>query len=483
MSRPACLLLLVLGASLLAPVWVVRFVPVVDFPNHLARAFVLAHLNDPAYRFSEFYAADWHASPYLALDVILVGLQRALTVETAGRLVLSLSLLALPLAVWFFLRQANPGQDHLGFWSLLIVYNHFLLTGMINMQLSVALCFCILGVWLRFLAHPGPWRWLLLLLAVTGLYGTHLLGFAVTALAVGIVSLRTRLSGRQRIFSALLFLPGFVLFSFWRASTPESALLAFPSFRARLAAPFLLLENYLPALDLASALVLLGCVFLACWRNPEFRWNHRWLDVCVALATLFLTLPVIYGRATFVYQRLAPFLFLAALAAIHVGRRARWLAPVAVLLFIVRMAALSLAFASQQPLLASLDRSIDFCSPHARVLPLVAWKGDSQAHKNYSQFWAYGVIHKGWYSPYIFHDPGVHPLRLRYQPYYPSAPFNLPTVYREAPNWGLIQRDYDFVWAFNVPAFHSELSRIGVPVFEEGDLRVYQMVRPPFAAP
>ncbi|MGH9530781.1 MAG: hypothetical protein ACRD2Q_00200, partial [Terriglobales bacterium] len=112
-----------------------------------------------------------------------------------------------------------------------------------------------------------------------------------------------------------------------------------------------------------------------------------------------------------------------------------------------------------------------------------AWKGDSQAHKNYSQFWAYGVIRKGWYSPYLFHDPGVHPLRLRYQPYYPSAPFNLPMVYREAPDWKRIQRDYDFVWAFNVTAFHTELSRIGMLVFEEGDLRVYRLVQPPAAAP
>lgn len=271
------LLMIVLGVSLLAPIWAVRFVPVVDFPNHLARTFVLAHLDDPAYRFREFYAADWNVYPYLAMDGMLVALQRGLAVETAGRLFLSLSLLAMPLAVWFFLRQANPGQDHLALWSLLIAYNHFLLTGMINMQLSMALCFCALGLWLRFLARPGLGRWLLLLLAVTGLYFTHLLGFAVAALAMGVVALRARLNWRQAIFSALLFLPGALLFWSSRAPTHGAAILAFPGFRARLVAPFLLLENYFPELDLASALLLLGCVFLAWWRNPEFRWNHRWL--------------------------------------------------------------------------------------------------------------------------------------------------------------------------------------------------------------
>src|ERR1700693_3274528 len=88
--------LLLIAGGLLAPIWTVRYPLVVDYPNHLASAFVLAHLKDATFRFSQFYAADWNAYPYLTMDVILVGLQRFMPIEVAGRVLLSLCVLAVP---------------------------------------------------------------------------------------------------------------------------------------------------------------------------------------------------------------------------------------------------------------------------------------------------------------------------------------------------------------------------------------------------
>src|ERR1700682_1111361 len=97
--------LLIFAATLLLPIWVVEFPPLLDYPNHLARPFVLAHLNDPAFTFNRFYRADWGAYPYLGMDAALLALGRLFPMETAGRLFLSLCALALPAAAWFFLRQ------------------------------------------------------------------------------------------------------------------------------------------------------------------------------------------------------------------------------------------------------------------------------------------------------------------------------------------------------------------------------------------
>src|ERR1700692_2352078 len=83
-------LILILAAALLAPIWMVEFPPLLDYPNHLARSFVLAHLNDPAFTFSRFYRADWGAYPYLGMDASLAALGRLFPIETAGRIFLSL---------------------------------------------------------------------------------------------------------------------------------------------------------------------------------------------------------------------------------------------------------------------------------------------------------------------------------------------------------------------------------------------------------
>ena len=172
--------ILLIAGALLAPIWTVRFPPIVDYPNHLASAFVLAHLHDPSFHFSTFYAADWNANPYLAMDVILLCLQRFMPVEIAGRMLLSLCVLAVPAAAWFFVRRANPRQQSLALWSLAITQNlYFFLWGMLNLQLSLALCLLVLGVWLKYLERPRAALWCLLLVMNTALYFTHLMGFGI----------------------------------------------------------------------------------------------------------------------------------------------------------------------------------------------------------------------------------------------------------------------------------------------------------------
>src|ERR1700739_669997 len=114
-----------LAAMLLAPIWIVAFPPLLDYPNHLARAFVLAHLNDSHFSFREFYRSDWGAYPYLGMDASLAILDRLFPIETAGRVFLSLCVLALPAAAWFFLRQVHPESEFAPLWALLISYNVF----------------------------------------------------------------------------------------------------------------------------------------------------------------------------------------------------------------------------------------------------------------------------------------------------------------------------------------------------------------------
>src|ERR1700724_3108701 len=147
-------LILMPAAALLAPIWMVEFPPLLDYPNHLARSFVLAHLNDPAFTFTRFYRADWGAYPYLGMDASLAVLGRLFPIETAGRIFLSLCALAFPAAAWFFLRQVNPGEDAAALWALLIAYNVFFLEGFLNFDLSLAVGLFALGLWLRWVARP-----------------------------------------------------------------------------------------------------------------------------------------------------------------------------------------------------------------------------------------------------------------------------------------------------------------------------------------
>jgi hypothetical protein len=71
-------LFVVCGFVLILPIWLVKYPPIVDYPNHLARAFVLHHLNDPNYSFSHWYAPDWGPNPYFLADFLMQIFQRCL---------------------------------------------------------------------------------------------------------------------------------------------------------------------------------------------------------------------------------------------------------------------------------------------------------------------------------------------------------------------------------------------------------------------
>ena len=68
--------------SLLVPFIFIAEPPLLDYPNHLARTFILAHLDDPAFRFSEFYRADWKPYPSVLWDILMVALQQDVSRRT-----------------------------------------------------------------------------------------------------------------------------------------------------------------------------------------------------------------------------------------------------------------------------------------------------------------------------------------------------------------------------------------------------------------
>ena len=464
--------LLILAAMLLLPIWVVAFPPLLDYPNHLARAFVLAHLNDSHFSFQQFYRADWGAYPYLGMDVSLAVLARLFPIETAGRVYLSLCILALPAAAWFFLRQAQPGAEAASFWALLGAYNVFFLEGFLNFDLSLAVGFVALGLWLRWFANPGPGRWIAALVAFTALYFTHLLGFGIAGLIVVAHLALLHRPIRDWLWSGALALPGVTLYLHSSRVGLTANKIIFHGWADKLDSLGMILHGYQPRLDRVSLAALAVWFLAAWWRNSEFRWDRKWIAIAVFFFALFWVIPWMWGEGSDLDIRVLPFLFVVILATAHVGRRGRALAAIPLLLFAARTASVTRHFKEAQPALAGLARSFDAIPRGALVLPIV--EGDEDPiERPFTHFWAYGVIRRGWFSPYLMDAPGETPMRIVYDSYTPDGFWNL--VYEEAPDWQRVQNDYDYVWAYDVPRFSAALAGIGEQIYSSGALEVYRI--------
>jgi hypothetical protein len=331
-------------------------------------------------------------------------------------------------------------------------------------------------LWLRLLARPAAGRWIVALLAFTALYFTHLLGFGIAGLIVVAYLALSHRAFRDWLWSGALALPGLAFYLHSSRVGLAANKIVFHGLGDKLDSLGMILHGYWPWLDWIS-LGALGIWFLAAWwRNPEFRWDRKWIVIAVFLFGLFWAIPWMWGEGSDLDIRVLPFLFVALLAMACAGRRARWLAAIPMLLFAVRTVSVTQYFVQAQPELAALARSFDSVPRGALVLPIV--EGDEDPiERPFTHFWAYGVIRRGWFSPYLMDAPGQTPMRIIHESYTPDGFWDL--GYDEPPDWQQVQNDYGYVWAYDVSRFSAPLAAIGEKIYSSGPLQVYRLRKTP----
>jgi hypothetical protein len=475
-------LIALLAAAILLPIWIVHYPPILDFPNHVASSFVLGRLHDPSHNFGDNYAGEWGLKPYIATDFVMMELGRVVPPLVAGKIVLSIGALGLPLGAWFFLRQARPDEDALAFWFLLAAHNVFFRYGFVGYFCSMGLMFFTIGLWLRWLRSPSLARWLGVCAALTATYFTHIFGFAFAVLIIGLYSLtRPRLC--EWLWSGALAIPGIAFyFISSRAAEKQGGGAEFRTIADKLESFLLILHSNSFLLDVLS-LAAVAAIFVFGWpRNREFRWDWRWVVVAVGLLAAYVVMPIGYGEGWNVDIRALPVLLIMLFATARLGKRGWYLVPLALLVFAARTYNVTQVFRAAQPELEGLAKSFTMTTPNARVLPIVENFADDPMDQYMAHFWSYGVIDRGWFSPYLFTLPGLLPLKITQDTFTLDGFWDL--SYDEKVDWKGLQDDYDYVWAYDAPErFTPGLQSIGIVTYTSGKLQLFQIDKKKIAAP
>jgi hypothetical protein len=429
------------GAAVIAPIWSVRLLPFADLPDHLARAFITLHLHDPAYRFDQFYELHWQPCPNMLVDALLPLLLYLFSPIIAGKIMLSVTLLALLAAAWFFLRQANPGQELLAMGIVMVAYNPLFVAGLVGFHLSLAGCLLLLGLLLKWRAMR-PWQWLVLTALTTLIYFASVFGFVVAGFAAAVYTVWSRWRAPQLAAALSPFVPGCVLYEWWKSGTQSGWPLQVPQFREYAFALTTPIRGYSQSCDVLFLAAILATAFALSYRNPEFGWNKPWVAVFCGLTAVY-ALPQVSGQYT--HARLAVFLAVLGLAALRFGRRLRVVMWILAMLIVLRIGDTTLHFERLQPRMAALEQTIQLIPPHSRVVVFVAAPPNSRLiDEYYTHFFAYGVITRGWLTPSLLLDAG------RMQPH-PLA--TIPSVYRpplttepRVIDWHNVAGDYEYIW-------------------------------------
>lgn len=176
---------LFLGLSIMAfvPLFLCDVLPLFDYPNHLARMYLLAHLSaTPALQ--QFYAVAWHPLPNLAMDALVPPLLGFVPLELAGRLFVALVFLLMAGGAAALHRVLHARWSAWPCLAFLLLYNRILLWGFLNYLFGVGLALCALAGWIALDRRPAWLRLAAGLVFATLLFFAHLMAFGIYGLLV-----------------------------------------------------------------------------------------------------------------------------------------------------------------------------------------------------------------------------------------------------------------------------------------------------------
>ena len=470
----------------IVPLWSVRYLVMIDYPNHLARWFVLFHMKDAAYHFANLYAPAWGFLPYISPDVLAMGLQHFLPIEAAGKCIVSLGIILVSLCTYFLLKQAAPENAKLASFGILVALNPMYLMGSISYGYSIAFCLLVVGLWVSYCKTPKAITAIGVVLGLLLVYFTHSMGFVVAGLAMGIYTLFQDQRWKKLGILSLMALPTFLILVFNPLPSGSGSRSAFVyagvTVRDKLVSLLFPVRLFALKQDLLFLAALALLFLLALRKRSSYTPQPAWIAICATLLLIYFAVPFEYGAAGYFDDRFLPFLYAFLLLAVQWKQVPRYLYIGLALLVVYRVARVERIYVSRQPQLAELGTSFDAIPRDARVLPLVNLPRTGTMDRGDIHYLEYGVIERGFLDPMVFHLQGVQPIRLVGSPYCPNvfcdSANNAPGV-----DWEQVAKSYDYLWVHSDPEMQLPASRIGDVVFSSDSATVYRIRHAQAAAP
>ena len=176
--------MLAAAMALLAPLFAVDIPPLLDYPNHLARLFVLANLpQDPV--LSRMFTANWQIIPNLAIDILFTPLMHIMPVNVVGRIMLGFILLLNLAGVAAYHRAVFGSRSLWTAASALVGINGIFLLGFLNYEIAQGLAVLAAAAWTALHEERPVAAALLGVAAAVALFFCHLMGVLIFLLLIG----------------------------------------------------------------------------------------------------------------------------------------------------------------------------------------------------------------------------------------------------------------------------------------------------------
>lgn len=131
------------------PVIWVSHLPLVDYPNHLARLQIHKTLSSNIY-LARFYEFRWILTPYLGLDLVALPFIPFFPIELVGRIVVIFTFLMICGGTILLDRELNSNNWGLSIFAGIFLYNGAFNWGFINYIIGVGFAIWAFWIWVRY---------------------------------------------------------------------------------------------------------------------------------------------------------------------------------------------------------------------------------------------------------------------------------------------------------------------------------------------
>jgi hypothetical protein len=312
------------------PLWVVRYLPMVDLPQHLAQADMWVKMGDPAWRWRDLFVLDYF-TPYLLGYLIVRAVALVSSLDVGFRVLVSGIAIAFPLATRFLLARSRAPVE-LALLAIPACFGFCWSYGFVNYLLAVPMA--LVGTAL--VADDRPMtvrRGVGLALFVTLLFFTHVLAWGFVGLTGGCIALLRHRRDVRALATVLVPLAASLPVAFaWAHFGRHNPLHDTPPIWVINPAIRLL---YLPGawvgqvydLDIVRTLVGVALVMLPLALGYRLRRDSPMLVAAGVALALYLFIPMRLLGTFFVFDRFSVFvlpMFYAALEAPPVARFRAW---------------------------------------------------------------------------------------------------------------------------------------------------------------
>ena len=460
------------AAVQIAPLFLIKFLPLVDLPNHEARIAILAHYaSNPSMQ--KYYVVDWRPIPDLAFDLFAVPLVRlGLTPVEAGRCFLAAAVLLYVIGGHLLAQAAAGKRSWLGVILPFLFYSSALLYGFINFVFGFGVFLVAYALWLRWRSRMTYWHTAAVAALLVVAFLSHLAAFGLLASSIVVtVAFDWGLSRTSRtdcVRTLLAFLPALALLVYSATARGGSGTTAWGSLSEKahaLGGSYLAYNYKLDALWLLGVIVI---ALIAVALSRSIRIEPAFATLAALFALIFVLLPHTLITATNVDARVVPAAIAFFLCAIRLSlppRTAAALALCVVFLGAGRIVMITHQWRTMSAEIATQVHALDAALPRNADVYSLFPEGGPQIDKRERAFGhlaSYATIDRNAHVSRTFAQRSQQPLVSRIDEAAAEnavPPFTLnPATFRR----------YSYVWTYQpAPLLLRELRGRCAPVYEQ----------------